>query len=394
MRKLSVRDITVAGKRVFVRVDFNVPLGPNGEITDDTRIRAALPTIRWLMEQGARTVVLGSHLGKAKGSPDPRFSLKPVALRLEELLGQKVVFAPDCIGPAVVRLVQETLPGSVVMLENLRFHPGEEKNDPVFAKSLAALVDQYVNDAFGTAHRAHASTAKMAEFFSQPAAGLLMEREINYLGKVLESPERPFVVIIGGAKISDKAGVIKNLLPRVDKLLLGGGVAFNFLKAQGIGIGRSLWEPELLPEAAKLAGEKKLVLPVDVRVAAGADAETGTVVGVRQIPEEMMGLDIGDQTSKLYAEIIGGARTVVWAGPMGVFERPAFRAGTVAIARALAEATERGALTVVGGGDTVAAVSLAGVERKIRHISTGGGATLEFLEGKVLPGIAALEDAR
>lgn len=391
MAKLSVRNLPVRGKRVFVRVDFNVPIDDAGGITDDTRIQAALPTIRWLTEQGA-TPVLGSHLGKPKGKPNPKFSLKPVAARLEQLLGGPVFFAPDCVGPAVVQFLQSVPAGGVVLLENLRFHPGEEKNDRFFAKGLAALVDLYVNDAFGTAHRAHASTAGMAMFFAQPAAGLLMEKELNFLSKVMTAPERPLVVIIGGAKISDKSGVIKNLLDKVDRLLLGGGVAFNFFKAKGYRIGSSLWEPELMPEVKKLVNHPRVVLPVDVVVAAGPEAARGRVVKIDAIADGDMGLDIGNETVRLYSEIIRTAKTVVWAGPMGMFEREPFRNGTMAIARELAALTAGGAMTVVGGGDTGAAVKVAGVEGKISHISTGGGATLEFLEGKTLPGVAVLAD--
>jgi phosphoglycerate kinase len=393
MGKVSVRDLPVAGKRVFVRVDFNVPLDATGKIADDTRIRAALPTIRWLIEAGA-TVVLGSHLGKPKGNPDPKFSLRPVALHLETALKRPVYFAPDCVGPEVVKLLKTVALGSVVLLENLRFHPGEEKNDPVFAKSLAALVDLYVNDAFGTAHRAHASIAGMAAFFAQPAAGFLMEKELEYLGRVVNAPERPFVVLIGGAKISDKAGVIKNLLPRVDKLLIGGGVAFNFLKARGLNIGKSIYDEELMPETEKLVNDSRIVLPVDVRVELPSDGKDGLLVKVTEIPQDGIGLDIGEETIDLWAKIIREARTVVWAGPMGMFERAQFSRGTVAIARAIAEATKQGAVTVVGGGDTVAGVKMAGVEQQVSHISTGGSATLEFLEGKNLPGVAVLSDKK
>lgn len=393
MGKVSVRDLPVTGRRVFVRVDFNVPLDATGKIADDTRIRAALPTIRWLIAAGA-TVVLGSHLGKPKGKPDPKFSLRPVARHLETVLERPVYFAPDCIGPEVVKFLKTVAPGSVVLLENLRFHPGEEKNDPVFAKSLAALVDHYVNDAFGTAHRAHASTAGMATFFAQPAAGFLMEKELEYLSRVVNAPERPFVVLIGGAKIADKAGVIKNLLPRVDKLLIGGGVAFNFLKARGLNIGNSIYDEQLMPETEKLVNDSRIVLPVDVRVELPSDGKDGLLVKVTEIPQDGIGLDIGEETIELWTKIIREARTVVWAGPMGMFEREQFRRGTVAIARAIAEATKQGAVTVVGGGDTVAGVKLAGVEQMVSHISTGGSATLEFLEGKNLPGVAVLSDKK
>lgn len=391
MKKLSVRDLPVAGKRVFVRVDFNVPLDSGGKIADDTRIRAALPTIRWLLDARA-TVIIGAHLGKPKGQIDAKFSLRPVALHLEMLLGQRVFFLPDCVGPEVVKSLKTVSSGSAVLLENLRFHPEEEKNDRVFAKSLATLVDLYVNDAFGTAHRAHASTVGMAAFFSQPAAGFLMEKEIEYLSKVLKRPQRPFVVLIGGAKIADKAGVIKNLLPMVDRLLVGGGVAFNFLKAIGYNIGKSIWNEQIMSETEKLVNNPKIVLPVDVRVEIPRGEKTDFQIKVSEIPEDAVGLDIGDQTVNLWTEIINKAQTIVWAGPMGMFEKEQFRRGTEAIARALAEATKRGAMTVVGGGDTVAGLRMAGVENSVTHISTGGGATLEFLEGKSLPGVAVLSD--
>ncbi|MGB9741774.1 MAG: phosphoglycerate kinase [candidate division WOR-3 bacterium] len=391
MPKLSVRDLPVKGHRVFVRVDFNVPLDQTGTITDDSRITATLPTIHQLLERGA-LVILGSHLGKPKGKPDPRFSLKPVADHLRPLLNGNLTFIPDGIGSKVVRTLQ-TVPGnSAVLLENLRFYPGEEQNDRNFAKALAALADFYVNDAFGTAHRAHASTAGMAAFFAQPAAGLLMEKEINYLEPLLKNPLRPFVVIIGGAKVSDKAGVIKNLLPRVDHLLLGGGVAFNFLKARGYNIGKSIWEPELMPEVEKIHTDTRLVLPVDLVVATGPDQTAVRIVRVEQIGADDAGFDIGPETAALFSRIIAGARTVVWAGPPGMFEKEQFRTGTRAIAQALAQATALGATTVVGGGDTAAALKMTGLANRVTHLSTGGGATLEFLEGKTLPGIAALAD--
>ncbi len=392
MKKLSVRELPISGRRVFVRVDFNVPINENGEITDDTRIRAALPTIRWLMEQKA-IVVLGSHLGKPKGKFDPKFRLQPVAKHLQQLLGQEVIFAPDCIGADVVQLLRGVIPGSVVLLENLRFYPGEEKNEPAFAQALASLVDFYVNDAFGTAHRAHASTFGMPRFFAQPAAGFLMERELEYLGGVLESPKRPFVVIVGGAKVSDKAGVIKNLLPKVDRLLIGGGVAFTFLKACGYAIGKSIWEPNLMDEVEKIKGNPKIVLPGDVKVATTPEGEDVKTVKIDAITEESIGFDIGEETIAAFVEIITSAQTIVWAGPLGMFEKAPFRKGTMAIAKAIGNATLKGAVTVVGGGDTVAAVHIAGVADKISHISTGGGATLEFLEGKNLPGVTVLTDS-
>ncbi len=392
MRKVSVRDLSVQRRRVFVRVDFNVPLTDRGEIADDFRIRMALPTIRFLLEERA-TVILASHLGKPKGKPDAKFSLKPIAVQLERLLGEKVFFAPDCIGPEVVRFINEVPVGSVVLLENLRFHPGEEKNLLDFAEALARLADFYVNDAFSTAHRAHASTYGMTRFFAQPAGGLLMEKELNFLSQVIENPKRPFVVIIGGAKVSDKAGVIANLLPKVDFLLVGGGVAFNFLKSQGYAIGKSLFEPELMAMVNGLKNESKIVLPVDLVVAPAPDKE-GRTVSVDSIAAEEMGLDIGPRTAAVFGEIIKGAKTVVWAGPVGMFEQVSFAEGTKAVAQAVASATELGAVTVVGGGDTVNALRKFNYAEKVGHISTGGSATLEFLEGKVLPGVAALADAK
>lgn len=391
MAKVSVRELPVEGKRVFVRVDFNVPLDENGRITDDFRIRMAMPTIRLLLERRA-TVVLGSHLGKPKGKPDPKLSLKPVAERLEKLLERKVFFAPDCVGPEVVRFLNDVPRGAVVLLENLRFHSGEEKNEPDFAKALATLVDLYVNDAFSAAHRAHSSIVGMTRFFAQPAAGLLMEKELKYLTKVTERPERPFVVIIGGAKISDKAGVITNLLSKVDYLLIGGGVAFNFIKARGYSIGKSLYEPELAKMAEDLQDEPKIVLPVDVVVAPGGDGDEGKTVRSEAMPDDMMGLDIGPETVNLFGEIIGKAKTVVWAGPMGVFEREPFSKGTKAVAQKVAEVTQNQGLTVVGGGDTAAALAKFGYGEKVSHISTGGGATLEFLSGKALPGVKVLAE--
>jgi 3-phosphoglycerate kinase len=392
MNKLTVRDLDVKGKRVFLRVDFNVPLTDDGRIRDDARIRAALPTIRLLLEKGA-TVIAASHLGKAKGRPDPKFSLGPVAARLSELLGKPVLFAGDCIGPAASGTVEAAPAGSVILLENLRFHPGETANDPAFSKELASLADVYVDDAFGAAHRAHASTAGMATLFPSPAAGLLMEKEIDYLGRVTESPARPYVAIIGGSKVSDKAGVISNLLTKVDKLLLGGGVAFNFLKARGMTIGKSLWEPDLVDTVAKLCMNPKLVLPTDVVVSSAPDVEVeAATVPVTAIPEDKMGLDIGNESGRTFTAALKDAKTIVWAGPMGVYEREVFSHGTRIVAEAVADATTRGATTVVGGGDTGAALAKFGLADKVSHISTGGGACLEFLEGKTLPGIAALAD--
>ncbi|MCS7221572.1 MAG: phosphoglycerate kinase [Anaerolineae bacterium] len=390
MNKKTVRDVDVRGKRVLVRVDFNVPL-QDGKVTDDTRIRAALPTIQYLLDQGAK-VILMSHLGRPKGGPDPQYSLKPAAERLGELLGKPVRMAPDCVGPAVEAMVAELQPGEVLLLENTRFYPGEEKNDLSLAQQLAKLGDLYVNDAFGSAHRAHASTEGVARFL--PAvAGFLMEKELAFLGKALESPERPFVAILGGAKISDKIGVINNLLGKVDALLIGGGMANTFLRAQGYDMGESLVEEGSLEEARRLLkeGEGKLFLPVDLVVADAFAADARhQVVPVDQVPAGWRALDIGPATVAHFSNRLAGAKTVVWNGPMGVFEFPAFAKGTTAIAEVLASL--EGATTIIGGGDSVAAIQQAGLADKITHISTGGGASLEFLEGRVLPGVAALLD--
>ncbi|MBN2538193.1 triose-phosphate isomerase [candidate division WOR-3 bacterium] len=393
MKKLSVRDLDVRNRRVFVRVDFNVPLADGGTISTDARIRASLPTINFLLKRRA-TVVLASHLGKPDGKPDPKLSLKVVADRLAELLDRPVVFAPDCIGKATRQLVTDAAPGSVILLENLRFHPGEVSNDPEFSRELAGLAERYVNDAFGTAHRSHASTVGVAGLFDRPAAGLLMEEEIRYLASVLESPDRPHVAIIGGSKVKDKAGVIANLLPQVDKLLIGGGLMFDFLKGQGLGIGKSIFKPDTVRRARELAENPKLVLPVDVVVAPDPDSpDKAHAVPVDAIPDDEMGLDIGPKTIELFRKVLADARTVVWAGPLGMFEKDAFATGTNEIARAVAALTETGATTVVGGGDTLAALSRAGLRDKVSHVSTGGGACLQFLEGRILPGIRALADA-
>jgi 3-phosphoglycerate kinase len=390
MQKKTVRDIEVQGKRVLARVDFNVPM-QDGQITDDRRIRESLPTIQYLLERGV-TVILMSHFGRPKGQRDPKYSLRPVAARLEQLLGRPVHFFDDCIGAAVEASVASLPPNSVALLENVRFYPQEEANDPEFARALARLGEVYVNDAFGSAHRAHASTEGVAHYL--PAvAGLLMEKELRYLGQALANPERPFVAILGGAKVHDKIGVIQNLLPKVDKLLIGGGMAFTFLKAQGYEIGRSLLDADSLEFAAQMlqgAGDK-LVLPTDVVVAPALEPHAPTqTVPVSQIPPDQMGLDIGAATAQAFGEIVKAARTVVWNGPLGAFETPPFEQGTRAVLGALAES---GAVSILGGGDTAAAAEHLGFADRITHISTGGGASLEFLEGRTLPGVAALQDA-
>jgi phosphoglycerate kinase len=391
MNKKTVRDVSVAGKRVIVRVDFNVPLADGG-VADDTRIRAALPTIQFLLDGGAR-VILMSHLGRPKGQVKEEMRMRPVGERLSELLGRPVTVMRDCVGPEVRAAAERLAEGEVMLLENLRFHPGERNNDPAFAQELASLAEVYVNDAFGTAHRAHASTAGIADYL--PAvAGLLIEKEIEFLGQALGSPARPFITILGGAKISDKIGVIDNLLDRVDRLLIGGGMANTFLKAQGLEVGDSLVEDDALDTARDLlarAGDK-LLLPVDAVVADKfADDAASMTVDVENVPLGWRILDIGAETVTCFREALTGARTVVWNGPMGVFEFPNFALGTAALARALAglEAT-----TIIGGGDSAAAVRQAGLAEEMTHISTGGGASLEMLEGKVLPGLAALEDKR
>jgi len=387
--KKTVRDIDVKGKRVLVRVDFNVPLA-EGKVADDTRLRATLPTIRYLLDQEAK-VILMSHLGRPKGKVVDELRLDPVAERLSELLGLPVRKLDDCVGDEVKAAIEEMKPGEVVLLENTRFHPEERKNDPDFAKKLAELADVFVNDAFGAAHRAHASTAGVAQYL--PAvAGLLLERELEMLEKALESPERPFVAILGGAKISDKIGVIRNLLPKVDALLIAGGMANTFLKAKGYEVGESLVEDESLDVARELMEEagEKLVLPVDAVVADefAADAASNAVP-VDEVPSDWRILDVGPETVELFKRKLADAKTVVWNGPLGVFEFPKFAEGTFAIARFLAGL---GATTIVGGGDVVAAVQQAGVADRIAHVSTGGGAALEFLEGKELPAVAALDD--
>jgi phosphoglycerate kinase len=390
MAKKTVRDIDLKGKRVVMRVDFNVPL-KGGKVTDDTRIRAALETVRYVLGQPGASLICMSHLGRPKGR-DPEQSLTPVAARFQELLGREVRLAPDCIGPEVARMAAELKPGGVLLLENLRFHAEEEKNDPAFAKQLAALGDVYVNDAFGTAHRAHASTEGIARYL--PAvAGFLMDKEIKFLGDVVEKPKRPFVAIIGGAKVSTKIAVLEHLLPKVDCLVIGGAMAYTFLKAQGHKVGKSLVEDEFLDTAKSLlakAGKVEVILPVDHLVAAEF-AETAKAVEVHgiDIPDGMIGMDIGTKTLERITTQVSRAATVVWNGPLGVSEFPAFAGGTHGVAKAVAACK---GVTVVGGGDSVAAVNQFGLADKMTHVSTGGGASLEFLEGKVLPGVAILKD--
>lgn len=391
MNKKTVKDVDFQGKRVLVRVDFNVPL-KDGVITDDTRIKAALPTINYLIEQGGK-VILMSHLGRPKGQVKEEFRLNPVADRLSELLGKEVIKVNDCIGEEPQKAIAKMQPGDVLLLENVRFYAEETKNDPQFAKQLAELADVYVNDAFGTAHRAHASTAGVAQYL--PAvAGFLMEKELEMLGKALENPQRPFVAVIGGAKVSDKIGVIDNLLDKVNTLIIGGGMANTFLKAQGYNVGKSLLEEDKVDLAKELLEKAKnagidLLLPVDAVVASSPESTESQTVSVEQVPADQMILDIGPQTAEKFAAVLKHAATVVWNGPMGVFEIDAFAKGTEFVARALAESN---AISIVGGGDSAAAVKKTGVADKISHISTGGGASLEFLEGKELPGVKVLQD--
>ncbi len=397
MNKKTIRDIDLKGKRVLVRVDFNVPLSKapdaagNYAVTDDTRIRAALPTIKYLMEQGAK-LILCSHLGRPKAGPEPKSSLAPAAKRLGELLGKPAALAPDCVGPEVEKMALALQPGEVLLLENVRFHAEEEKNDPAFAKQLAALAEVYVNDAFGSAHRAHASTEGVAKFLLA-VGGFLMEKELEYLAGAVTTPAHPFVAILGGAKISDKIGVIENLLTKADKILIGGGMANTFFKAQGIGVADSLVEDASLDTARALMAksEGKLVLPVDAVLGDKFDKEAAsqTVAVAAGVPAGWRILDIGPKTVERFASELKGAKLVVWNGPMGVFEFPKFAEGTNAVAKLVARS---GATTVIGGGESVAAVEQAGLADKMSHISTGGGASLELLEGKVLPGVAALMD--
>lgn len=397
MKKVTVADINFRGQKTLLRVDFNVPLDKAGNITDDRRIREALPTIKKIAGDGGM-VIACSHLGRPKGGPDPSFSLRPCADRLSELLGKKVVFAEDCVGPEAANPVSRMKNGDVLLLENLRFHPQEEKNDPEFAKRLASLAEIFVNDAFGSAHRAHASTEGVTRYFSQSVAGFLMEKELKYLGQAIANPKRPFAAILGGAKISGKIDVIENLLDKVDILVIGGGMVFTFAKALGYQIGDSLLEADRVQMAGELiervkSSRAKLYFPTDAVIASEiSDTVKTQVVPIDKIPAGMKGLDIGPESIKLFTQVLSEAKTIVWNGPMGVFESKPFAAGTLAIAKLLADMTAKGATTVVGGGDSAAAVAQAGLEDKLTHISTGGGASLEFLEGKVLPGVAALTD--
>jgi phosphoglycerate kinase len=398
MNKLSIRDLEMSGKRVFIRVDFNVPLSDSTptQVTDDTRIRETLPTLRFARERGAR-LVLASHLGRPKGKPNEKYSLKPAAAKLAELLGVEVEFAADCVGADAEAKSKALTNGGVLLLENVRFHAEEEANDENFSRQLAALCDGlFVCDAFGSAHRAHASVVGITRFVKQAAAGLLMERELKYLGKAISNPERPFVAVLGGAKVSDKIEVVENLMKIADALLIGGGMAYTFLKAQGIAVGKSLVEDDKLDLARKLLAEAKqrnfkFMLPVDHVVASEfkADAQT-QILPITKIPDGWMGLDIGPQTVAAFGAELARAKTIMWNGPMGVFEMPAFARGTLGVAEVVATATVAGATSIVGGGDSVAAVHQAGVADKISHISTGGGASLEFLAGEKLPGVEAL----
>ena len=393
MNKKSIRDIDFKGKRVFVRVDYNAPMDKAGNITDDTRIRATLPTLNFLLDQGA-SLVLAAHLGRPKGGPAPEFSLAPIAAHLSSLMGRKVKFSADCVGPVAESAAEALQPGEVLMLENLRFHPEEEKNDPAFAKGLAELADVAVNDAFGVSHRAHASVEGITKFLPM-VAGFLMEKELDFLGRAVTDPARPYAAIIGGAKVSDKIGVIANLLTKVDVLLIGGGMANTFFAAQGYSVGKSLVEPDKIPLAKDLIAQAKergvtLLLPTDVVAADKFAADAAwRVTTVDSIGAEEMVLDIGPSTGAAFGAALSGAKTIVWNGPMGVFEMDAFAKGTEAVARAVATSN---AVSIVGGGDSVAALEKVGLAGSITHISTGGGASLEFLEGKVLPGVAALSD--
>jgi phosphoglycerate kinase len=397
MDKLFIEDLNLKGKKVLIRVDFNVPLDENQNITDDIRITSALPTIKRVISEGGSAILM-SHLGRPKGERNPKFSLKPAALRLGELLGTDVKFANDCIGEEVKSEVNNLAEGDVLLLENLRFHGEETQNDPDFAKQLAELGDLYVNDAFGSAHRAHASTEGVTKYFDQCACGYLLKKEIDYLGKAISNPQRPFTAILGGAKISGKIDVIQQLMGKVDNLIVGGGMGYTFYKAQGLEIGTSLLEEDKIQLASEILSRAEssginFLLPVDIRIASEFSNDSPSeVVPVDSIPSDKMGLDIGTETIAKFADVIKNSKTVVWNGPMGVFEFDNFAQGTNAIAEALAEATANGAVTIIGGGDSAAAIKKAGLDDKVSHVSTGGGASLEFLEGKILPGVAALTD--
>jgi phosphoglycerate kinase len=397
MKKITIDDLNLNDKRILVRVDYNVPLNDDGTIADDRRITASLPTIKKIIKEGGK-VILMSHLGRPKGKKNEKFTLKPAAIRLGELLKQEVRFAEDCIGSEVKKTVSEMRTGDVLLLENLRFYSEEEKNDQEFAKQLAELGDIYVNDAFGTAHRAHASTEGITKFMEKSAAGYLMQKELEYLGGAVAEPKRPFTAILGGAKISGKIDVIKNLLDKVDTLIIGGGMAFTFFKAKGYEIGKSLLEEEKLELAKDLLNQLenskiKFMLPVDVVIADEFKNESpSSTVKSNEIPPDKIGLDIGSETINLFKDEILKSKTVIWNGPMGVFEMENFARGTFEIAKALADATSEGAVTIIGGGDSASAVAKAGLEENVSHVSTGGGASLEFLEGKTLPGVAALTD--
>ena len=397
MNKLFIEDVNLKGKKVLIRVDFNVPLNESLEITDDIRITSALPTIKKVIAEGGSAILM-SHLGRPKGEVNPKFSLKPAALRLSELLGQEVKFADDCIGESVQALVSNLKEKEVLLLENLRFHAEETNNDPEFAKQLAQFGDVYVNDAFGSAHRAHASTEGVTKYFDICAAGYLMKKELDYLGSAISNPKRPFTAILGGAKISGKIDVIQELMSKVDNLIVGGGMGYTFYKAQGFEIGTSLLEEDKVELAGEILEKAKtsgvnFMLPEDIKIAAEFSNDSPSeIVTVDSIPADKMGLDIGTKTIEKFKEVIIKSKTVVWNGPMGVFEFDNFAHGTNAIAEALVEATENGAVTIVGGGDSAAAIKKAGLDDKVSHVSTGGGASLEFLEGKILPGVAALSD--
>jgi len=397
MNKLTIQDLDLRGKRVFIRVDFNVPL-KDGVVTDDTRIRETLPTLRLAIQKGGR-LVLASHLGRPKGGPEPKYSLLPAAKKLEQLIEKSVRFASDCVGPIPESKSHSLAEGDILVLENVRFHPEEEKNDEAFSKQLAALCDGvYVCDAFGSAHRAHASVVGITKFVKQAAAGLLMEKELEYIGKAISNPTRPFVAILGGAKVSDKIEVVENLMKIADAMLIGGGMAYTFLKAQGLQIGKSLVEEDKIELAKKILADAKqknfkFLLPSDSVIAPEFKADSpATTVDVSAMPADQMGLDIGPKTIAAYKAEIAKSETIVWNGPMGVFEMPAFAKGTLEIAKAVAAATTGGATSIIGGGDSVAAVQQSGLAKQISHISTGGGASLEFLSGRKLPGVEALTD--